>query len=251
MRASVRFERCIDYFTCQAQTPHPRSTGPRTPPRIVTISRQAGTAAHDLADELVTGLQSRAPEGSCPWTVFDRNLVDRVLEDHDLPARLTRYMPEDRASELSDILDELFGLHPRSWTLVRKTADTILHLAELGNVVVIGRGANIVTAPLEHALHVRLVGSLERRIARTGRSGHLDPKAAEAYVRRVDLARRRYVKKYYGADIDDPLLYHLVINTDQVSHVEAARLIADAVYPLGEGGAGADSGSARPVSRAS
>jgi cytidylate kinase len=70
-------------------------------------------------------------------------------------------------------------------------------------------------------------------------------------VRRVDLARRRYVKKYYGADIDDPLLYHLVINTDQVSHVEAARLIADAVYPLGEGGAGADSGSARPVSRAS
>jgi hypothetical protein len=78
--------------------------------------------------------------------VFDRNLVDKVLEDHDLPAQLARFMPEDRASELSNIMDGLFGLHPHSETLVRKTAETILHLAELGNVVVIGRGSNIVTA---------------------------------------------------------------------------------------------------------
>ena len=33
----------------------------------------------------------------------------------------------------------------------------------------------------------------------------------------------RYVKKYFGKDIDDPLLYHLVINTDLVSYGESAR----------------------------
>ena len=31
------------------------------------------------------------------------------------------------------------------------------------------------------------------------------------------------MKKYYGADIEDPLLYDLVINTDRVSYDEAAR----------------------------
>ena len=37
------------------------------------------------------------------------------------------------------------------------------------------------------------------------------------------------MKKYYGADIDDPLLYDLVINTDRVSYEEAGRLIAEAM----------------------
>lgn len=44
-----------------------------------------------------------------------------------------------------------------------------------------------------------------------------------------DLGRTRYVRKYYGKDIDDPLLFHLVINTDRIPHPEAARMIADAV----------------------
>jgi cytidylate kinase len=240
--ASIRLERCIDYLKCQSQTPRTAAGEPTGGVRrMVTISRQAGTGAHDVAEELVAMLQARAPAGSCPWTVFDRNLVDRVLEDHDLPARLAKFMHEDRASELSDIMDGLFGLHPHSETLVRKTADTILHLAELGNVVVIGRGANIVTASLEHALHVRLVGSIERRVERTQRERHLDAKAAAEHVRHDDLARQRYVRKYYGADIEDPLLYHLVINTDRVSHARAARIIADAVYPADEPGEPAES----------
>jgi cytidylate kinase len=45
----------------------------------------------------------------------------------------------------------------------------------------------------------------------------------------MDQGRKRYVTKYYEKDIDDPLLYHLVINTDRVSYPEAARVIADAM----------------------
>jgi hypothetical protein len=229
--ASTRLERCIEYFKCQSQSPRAAGGPGGGHPKMVTISRQAGTGAHILAEELLMRLQARAPAGSCPWTVFDRNLVDKVLEDHDLPSRLARYMPEDRARKVSDVMDELFGFRPDSWTLVRKTAQTILHLAELGNVVVIGRGANIVTGKLEHAYHVRLIGSLERRIERTKEYHHLDSRAAADHVRRDDLARQRYVHKYYEADIDDPLLYHLVVNTDRLSHAEAAQMIAEAVYP--------------------
>ena len=89
-----------------------------------------------MAQELVGRLQARDPKASPPWTVFDRNLVAEVLQEHHLPERLAGSMPEDRVSEIADTLDELFGLRPSSWTLVRKTADTILHLAEIGNVIV-------------------------------------------------------------------------------------------------------------------
>ena len=139
-------------------------------------------------------------------------------------------------SNMSDTLDELFGLHPSTWTLVRKTADTILHLAELGNVVIIGRGANIITKNLDSAFHVRLVGSETKRIEHLRAYKHLSLEAASLYLRDEDLGRKRYVKKYYAADIDDPLLYHLVINTDLVSYGEAARTIADAVRDRSEPG---------------
>ena len=146
-------------------------------------------------------------------------------------------------SNMSDTLDELFGLHPSTWTLVRKTADTILHLAELGNVVIIGRGANIITKNLDSAFHVRLVGSETKRIEHLRAYKHLSLEAASEYLRDEDLGRKRYVKKYYAADIDDPLLYHLVINTDLLSYGEAARTIADALRahrPIGAHGIGPD-----------
>jgi hypothetical protein len=174
-------------------------------------------------------LQERETDKRCPWTVFDRNLVEKVLEDHHLPKRLAQFMPEDRVSEITDTMDELFGLHPPSWTLVRQTADTILHLAELGKVILIGRAANVITRSLASVLHVRLVRSIESRVQYIAEIEHLSPKAAAEFVRREDTGRRRFVKKYFGQDVTNPLLYHLVINTDWVSYDEAARLIGQAV----------------------
>lgn len=195
----------------------------------VTISRQAGSGSHVIADKLAEMLETRLPGESCRWTVFDRNLVERVLDDHHLPSRLARFMPEDRISEVSDTMDELFGLHPPSWTLVREASDTILRLAQMGGVILIGRAANIITRKLDSVFHVRLVGSAERRLEHIREYYGLSPKAAVKMLQEEDRGRRRYVRKYFGKDIDDPLLYHLVINTDHISYDLAARIIADTV----------------------
>jgi cytidylate kinase len=58
---------------------------------------------------------------------------------------------------------------------------------------------------------------------------HLEHKRALELVEREDLGRRRYLKKYFDQDIDNPLLYHVVINTDLVPYEDAVRLIVDAV----------------------
>jgi len=208
----------------------PESPTPAAHRPVITISRQAGSGAHVVAEALVAGLQARDPQASPPWTMFDRDLVERVLEDHKLPKRLAEFMPEDRVSGIADTLDELLGVHPPAWTLVRKTADTILRLAEIGDVVVIGRGGNVITDRLAYALHVRLVGSVPRRIQHLQDYLHVDPAEAAEYLRTRDAARKRYVAKYYDKDIDDPLLYHLVVNTDRVSYREAARMILGAVH---------------------
>ncbi len=232
MNTDAGLERCLTFINCQLQPARPGTLGRESGRyRAVTISRQSGSGGHSVATHLAELLQMRSPKTSAPWTVFDRELVERVLQEHHLPSRMARFMPEDRISEVSDTIDELFGLHPPSWTLVRKTADTILRLVQLGNVILIGRGAAVITARYEYVFHVRLVASVERRIKLMQELNHLSPAAARSRVGTEDVGRRRFLKKYFNREIDDPLLYHLVINTDLVPPPEAARLIADAMVP--------------------
>jgi hypothetical protein len=231
MKTQPGLDRALTFISCQLQPAGKRQVSPEegVPRRAVTISRQAGSGAHAVADILATLLQARTPKDACPWTIFDRNLVGKVLQEHNLPERVAKFMPEDRTSEIADTMEELFGLHPPSWLLVRKVTETILHLAELGNVILIGRGAAVVTANLEHVFHVRLVSALEKRVQRIQELNHLSKEAALKFLHEEDRGRERYLKKYFKTDVDDPLLYDLMINTDRISHDQAARIIADAV----------------------
>lgn len=232
MNAPLDFGHCLTFINSQL-TSNARAILPpenKLRWRVVTISRQAGTGGHLIAEKLAELLHDLSPEGSSSWMVFDRNLVEKVLQDHHLPSRLARFMPEDRISQLEDTLDELFGLHPASWKLVEKTGETILRLAELGNVILIGRAAPIITSRLNYAFHVRLVGSLDARTKFVETDRQLDSKAARVLVLHEDEGRRRYVKKYFHKDVDDPLLYHLIINTPLVGHAVAAKLIAATMF---------------------
>jgi glucuronide carrier protein len=228
MSGTIASERCYEFVEAKALLMDRKTRRVEAHPGVVTISRQAGSGAHVVAQHLLERLQARASHPSVPWKIFDHDLVERVIEEHDLAERMAKFMPEDRISAMSDTLDELFGLRPSSWSLVRQTAETILHLAELGDAVIIGRAGNLITRHIAGALHIRLVGSLEKRIAHVEGYLGLDHLAASEYVRTQDLGRKRYVETYYSKDIDDPLLYDLMINTDRVSYGEAARIIAEA-----------------------
>ena len=195
----------------------------------ITISRQEGagglTVASNLAEYLEKNTASREP-----WTVFSQHLVAKVLEEYKHDKRIGDFMKEDRKGfSLAGAFEEFVGLHPSTWTLVQQTNATILRLAQIGNVILVGRGANVITSELENVFHVHLVGSLEKRIEQAQKVFSLDRKAATNYIKKKDEARRRYLKDNFDKDINDPLLYHVVINTDLVRYDEAARLIGGEV----------------------
>jgi len=164
--------------------------------------------------------------------VFDRELMHQVLADHKLPAHLAKFLPEDRVSAIQDTLVDIFGTWPTSNMLVKQTAETMLKLAELGNVILIGRAGNMVTMKLPHVLHVRLVAPLEDRIERICRDEHKSLAEARKFCVEEELARARYVRSFHNADINDPLHYHLVINTSRVGCENTARMIGEAALRL-------------------
>jgi hypothetical protein len=211
-----------------------RPVRPQLP--AVTISRETAAGAVTIGKMVAERLdREQERDNRCPWAVFDRNLAEKVLQDHNLPTKLKQFMPEDAISPVDDVLEELLGLHPSQWTLVQHTIETVFRLATLGNVVLVGMGATFITARLKHVFHVRLVAPLQQRVQHAEQYYHLKPKDAVDFVRKHDLARRRYVRRYFRTDIEDPLGYHLIINTGQVTFAEAARIIAEGVAGLRSG----------------
>jgi cytidylate kinase len=233
MNASASAEFCRSFISTQLQgAQQPGVLVEKNVRRAVTISRQAACGAVIVAERLAHYLQQHSSGDACPWTVFDRNLIDKVLEDHNLPTRLAKFLPEDRVSQLEDIVADVFQIHPPTEAIAQQTTETILKLAGLGNVILIGRGATVITARLPHVLHVRLVAPLEKRIEHAHQFYNLTRNEAHKFCLSQDRARERYLQKYFNADINDPLLYHLTINTDLVGYDEAAKLIGETVLHL-------------------
>ncbi len=230
MHIKIGLEKCPPFISSELQFErHSIPSGKVAPRAVVTISRQTGCGAHAVGEKLAAYLEANAPDASCPWKLFDHNLVRNVLAEHKLPRRLARFMAEDTAPPLEDFLDELLGTRPPSDVLVQHTAKTVLGLAERGNVILIGRGASVITRKLPRVLHVHLVASLESRVEHVRQAYDIGSEAARDLVLKGDRGRRRYLKRYFGAQIEDPLLYHVVLNTDLLSYELASRIIGDIV----------------------
>jgi cytidylate kinase len=226
MRASSleRFNRYLQLqATIQEKAPLPQQPS-------ITISRESGagatTVADMVADQLNAIVKPTATEAA--WIVFDKNLAKEVLIQHKLSLDLEKFMVEDARLPVESIVEELLGLHPNSWWLAQQTTKTILRLASMGRVVMVGRGAEVITQLLPYVLHVRLVAPLSKRIAQAGEFYGLSANEAAMKVADEDHARRRYLRRYFDADGDNPLLYHLVINAAKTGFAGAAEIIVQA-----------------------
>jgi cytidylate kinase len=224
MWKNIGLESCVSFIQSEFR---PKGTVPEAPPPpAITISRMTGAGGHTVASALAEYLQSRAPDLP-QWTVFDQNLVEKVLEGHDMQKYVTDFMEERHRSMVRDSVEEWIGLHPSSWNVTQWINATMLRLAQAGNVILIGRGSTVIASKVKTAFHVRLVSSLERRLERVEQIYGFDRKGAMSYVKKKDEGRRKYLKDNFDADIDSPFLYHLVINMDLFSYDEAAGLIGD------------------------
>ena len=174
-------------------------TGP-----CLTISRLHGIDSEIISDELVNYFNFYRKKDTGEWAAFDKNLIKRVLKDHDLPSRLDKFITEERMSTMNEMLNELFKVHPPIMELLHKTSSTILKLAEMGNVIIVGRAANIITANQKKAFHIRLVAPLKTRIHNLKAWKNISKKEAERIIKHEDNARRDYVNRHFHKDIDSP-----------------------------------------------
>ena len=200
MNTEIALEKCHAFIGCQmkpAEKPTSASQNERPRP-AVTISRETGSGGISIAEKLAEYLQAHDRDTTCPWTVFHKNLVEKVLADHSLPQRLAQFMPEDQVSAIQDNVEEVLGLHPSSWTLVRQTTETILHLAELGH------GSWWAGRPMSLPASWRMSFTsgwwVRWRIGSSvcKASFHIGEKAALQFIRKEEQGRKRYSRNTFA-----------------------------------------------------
>ena len=197
---------------------------------FLTISRQAGAGGRTVGRKVVELLS--ADTHKVPWTMFDKELVEAVRKQHNLPENIDRYMTESSANEVADYIGEMLGLHPSSFELVKKTNETIITLARMGKTIIVGRGGNLLTKGMPGGFHVRTVAPLEWRIQRLQEVHKLSEKDAAAKIKETDKGRRKYIDDHFDKDVDDILEYDCVINTGLMSFDAAAAMIARHIETL-------------------
>jgi hypothetical protein len=230
-------------FVRSAYGPHWQSPETRLP--FVTISRQAGAPGADLGRLLVERLNDRdrrdIAAGARPWTLWDRELVEKVAADHHLPTSLVASLEESRPTWLGQFLSSLPstgggggpGAVPNEFTVYRRVAVTIRTLAEAGRVVIVGPGGAFITRHLPMGIRIRLIAPFRDRVAATAAEQGLTHEAATRLVQEKDELRAAFLRRHWAGHALDPENFTATINTAALSPEQ----LVECVLPLVPAGA--------------
>jgi cytidylate kinase len=117
---------------------------------------------------------------------------------------------------------------PNEAGLFRDRAESIMRAALARGAVILGRAGAAAFRAEPGVLRVRLFGPPEARVAQAARIESVDEPTARRRLPEVDRARAQYVRRLYRADIDDPELFHLHIDSTALPLEACADLIAAA-----------------------
>jgi cytidylate kinase len=183
---------------------------------VITISRQLGSLGNDVA-----------------CAVAERLGYRMVLREVINQAAQRAGAPEVALATIDEL--GLLGLKPTRKAIQaygEAVQQVMNELADQGSIIIVGRGGQVILRGRADALHVRLIAPAGLRAERVAQRHGITLDAAAAQVEASDRSRRDYLKRLYRARLDDPELYHLIINSARFSVAEMANLICRAAALL-------------------
>jgi cytidylate kinase len=198
-----------------------------TPMPVVTISASYGAGGSQVGPRLAQRLGVAFLDRAIPTAVAERlavPLAEAVAHDEAvrsaLERMLVRFAPAAQAFSGATPPPEM--LDERSY--LRVTEQVLRERAAEEGAVILGRAGAVVLRDAPGALHVRLDGPRERRLA--VRLEGIDRQAAEQRMRETDRAREAYVRQFYDVDARRASLYHLVLDSTSFELDRCVELIA-------------------------
>lgn len=220
---------------------------------VITISRQYGSGGDQIANRVCDLLGYRQfdkrliDQAAIEAGLSDREIVDFSEESHKMLGFMDRLLgrtPPIRPphGQLKDPTGTLFdpGLTEEAALMLVQKAVRSAH--QISSVVILGRGGQVILRNEPDVFHVRVIAPMEDRIQRVKinlktvqGAYNADVSArreAQDWITERDATSADYIRRFYQVDWEDPLLYHLIINTGRMSIERAANLIAEQVHAM-------------------
>lgn len=190
---------------------YPLKAGDGPPPATITISREFGCEGYLAAEKLKELMEKKT---GAVWQIMDKALLAEVAKNHQLSEELFQSI-----GKRNRFIDDVISTFSPNWKTdqdyYRLLCKQITALAEQGNVIIVGRGAALVTQNLANCFHFRLVGSAEFKTRSIMERTGLGRESAEEMITRRQRERDAFVKEFIGHDVCDPLMYHLIFTNDK------------------------------------
>ena len=184
----------------------------------VTISREPGIDAGEIAKSVAS---------KCGWKVFDRELLDYMVEHYHWSRIALDYVDERTASWFHETFGKwLDGQLVSQAEYVSSLGKIVLLAAQHESTVFVGRGVQFIL-PREAGLSVRVIAPRKQRVERIKERRHCNQRDAEKFIDETDKGRADFVRRYFHRDVADPHLYDLVINLEQIPRDDAINMIVN------------------------
>lgn len=190
------------------------------PPPIITISREHGSRGSYLAERLSQALG---------YQRLHREVIEAICQSSGYRKHIIEALDEKYRSNISMLVESLLigqAVHPVDYA--RNLYLVILSMAELGGVVLVGRGGNFILGP-EKGFHIRVVSPRDNRITNLVKYNAMKREEAAASITKSDYERKELILKMFGQDINNPSFYDCCINTARIDIEDIIPSILKAV----------------------
>jgi cytidylate kinase len=200
---------------------------------LITISREYGAGAGELANLLGTRLGWRVLDADIPVAVASRlGIPSDSLElwDEHSPRLLETIGGALMLGSPDLLIDPSYVGRPQASDVAAATRELLIEAAASPPLIIVGHGGQAIFRDRPRTLHLRLVAPLAQRVPRIVARKRCTEKEAIAIAHHVDRDRAQYVKDFLGCDVRDPHLYALQVNTGVVAMTDAVALVLDLLH---------------------
>ncbi len=184
---------------------------------VITISREMGTGAYHIAEELARKLK---------YTLVDGERISACAQKYGLPTDMLQMVDEKPPSYIT--------AEDRKRAAALNTVELILlDFARKGNVILYGRGGQDLLKECGNVLRLRFTADFEERAERFAEREWIDPDLARSMIRRSDHQRGGFIHFYFDRNWNDPLGYDMTFNTSRLSQESIVESIVSCIKDPG------------------
>ena len=180
---------------------------------LITISRGIGCGGLTISRLVADGLKLE---------LYD----DEKLHNEAIRMGLKPEAVTEMDEKAPGFFDMILNKHPDVYLDYMEAV--VYEVAKRGEGVIVGHGSQVLLRDFECALHVRIQASEATRIQNLMKHRGVSEAAARKLIHKRDHEQRGFFRFAFHMDWNDPSLYDLIINTEQLGIDTAAHLIMEA-----------------------